>query len=70
MAAMDPSVTYLVKVDDDSYVHMARLLMKLKKMPREKLFFGYMEKAGLCTVLVAVRLQTGHAQAHAASKCG
>lgn len=67
---MDPSVTYLVKVDDDSYVHMARLLMKLKKMPREKLFFGYMEKAGLCTPLVTVGLHIGHAQVCATSRCG
>lgn len=49
IAALDPSVTHLVKVDDDSYVHMRRLLMKLKKMPMEKLFFGYMEKAGVCS---------------------
>ena len=54
MAAVDPSVTHLVKVDDDSYVHMARLLIKVKKMPREKLFLGYMEKAGLLELAVVI----------------
>lgn len=47
MAAIDPSITHLMKVDDDSYVHMARLLTKIKKLPREKLFLGHMEKAGV-----------------------
>ena len=47
MAAIDPSITHLMKVDDDSYVHIARLLTKVKKLPREKLFWGHMEKAGM-----------------------
>ena len=46
MAAMDPSITHLLKVDDDSYVHMTRLMGRLKALPREKLFLGYIEKAG------------------------
>lgn len=46
MAAMDPAVTHLLKVDDDSYVHMAKLIGRLKAWPREKMFVGYMEKAG------------------------
>ena len=73
MAAMDPSVTHLVKVDDDSYVHMARLLIKVKKMPREKLFLGYMEKAGVCCAVAtnlpsltrcAVTMDSTHIGAH------
>ena len=55
IAAMDASITHLVKVDDDSYVHMARLLIKLRKMPREKLFFGYMEKAGLLSAAATLQ---------------
>lgn len=46
MAAMDPSTTHLLKVDDDSYVHMAKFMARIKAVPREKLFMGYMEKAG------------------------
>jgi len=46
MAAMDPAVTHLLKVDDDSYVHVTKLMARLKALPREKMFAGYMEKAG------------------------
>ena len=49
MAALDPSISHMLKVDDDSYVHMARLMGRLKALPREKLFLGYMEKAGTMT---------------------
>ena len=62
MAAMDPSVTHLLKVDDDSYVHMTKLLGRLKALPREKLFLGYIEKAGtvprspLCIALLCRQL--------------
>jgi hypothetical protein len=46
MAAMDPAVTHLLKVDDDSYVHVTKLMARLKALPREKMFAGYMEKTG------------------------
>lgn len=46
MAAMDPAITHLLKVDDDSYVHVDRLVFRLQRLPRAKLFAGYMEKAG------------------------
>ena len=46
MAAMDPAVTHLLKVDDDSYVHMTKLIARLRALPREKMFAGYIEKAG------------------------
>ncbi len=46
MAAMDPTITHLLKVDDDSYVHVIKLMGRLKALPREKMFAGYMEKAG------------------------
>ena len=56
MAAMDPSVTHLLKVDDDSYVHVAKLMSRLKALPREKMFAGYIEKAGKCCVPDGVML--------------
>ncbi|KAL0024195.1 hypothetical protein WJX77_006452 [Trebouxia sp. C0004] len=46
MAAMDPAVSHLLKVDDDSYVHVTKLIARLKALPREKMFAGYMEKTG------------------------
>lgn len=46
MAAMDPAVTHLLKVDDDSYVHVAKVMSRLQALPRDKMFAGYMEKAG------------------------
>ena len=46
MAAMDPTITHLLKVDDDSYVHADKLMSRLKALPRDKMFAGYMEKAG------------------------
>lgn len=46
MAAMDPAITHLLKVDDDSYVQVEKLMSRLQALPREKMFAGYMEKAG------------------------
>lgn len=46
MAAMDPAITHLLKVDDDTYVHVKKLMIRLQALPRDKLFAGYMEKAG------------------------
>ena len=46
MAAMDPAITHLLKVDDDSFVHLEKLMSRLQRLPREKMFAGYMEKAG------------------------
>ena len=46
MAAMEPAITHLLKVDDDSYVHIDKLMSRLKALPRDKIFAGYIEKAG------------------------
>ena len=46
MAAMDPAITHLLKVDDDSYVHVTKMMSRLQALPRIKMFAGYMEKAG------------------------
>ena len=47
MAALDPTITHLLKVDDDSYVHVAKLMARLNSLPRDRMFAGYMEKAGM-----------------------
>jgi hypothetical protein len=34
MAAADPAATHVLKTDDDSYVHVHRLLHRLAALPR------------------------------------
>ncbi|KAL4430053.1 hypothetical protein ABPG77_004423 [Micractinium sp. CCAP 211/92] len=45
-AAADPSVTHVLKTDDDSYVHFDRLLHRLAATYRERLFLGHIENPG------------------------
>ncbi|EFN56752.1 hypothetical protein CHLNCDRAFT_144204 [Chlorella variabilis] len=46
VAAADPGTTHVLKTDDDSYVHLDRLLRRLPSLPRERLFFGNIENPG------------------------
>ncbi|GAB4818463.1 hypothetical protein N2152v2_005509 [Parachlorella kessleri] len=46
MAAADPATTHVLKVDDDSYVHVDRLLGELASLPRQRLYWGFMEDPG------------------------
>lgn len=45
-AAADAAATHLLKVDDDSYVRVGRLVRYLQKLPRRRLFLGYIEDPG------------------------
>lgn len=45
-AAADPHVTHVLKVDDDSYVHMDRLLHRLQGLHKDHAFLGYIENPG------------------------
>lgn len=43
VAALDPGVTHMAKVDDDTYVNTQRLVEELQAAPKTAMFMGYME---------------------------
>ncbi len=45
-AALDEQVTHVLKTDDDSYVRVGMLLQRLRTVPAEKAFLGYIENPG------------------------
>ncbi|KAK9819040.1 hypothetical protein WJX74_009677 [Apatococcus lobatus] len=45
-AALHPQATHTMKVDDDAYVRVERLLKKLAVAPRQHMFMGSMERPG------------------------
>lgn len=43
VAALDPQVTHMAKVDDDTYLNTPRLMEELQAAPKTAMFMGYME---------------------------
>lgn len=56
MMAADPLATHLLKVDDDSYVRVNRLASRLRRLPRQQLFLGWIENPGRQTLNIILHV--------------